>query len=481
MSNKKDSMSFVKEAIEGDFPIFRKVAEEIWNLAETKFEEVRSARLQADLMRENGFTVTEGIAGIPTAFMAEYGEGGPVIAMLGEYDALDAMSQKPALPEKQAIVEGEAGHGCGHHILGTAGALAAVAARKYLEAKGIPGRVRYYGCPAEEGGNAKTFMVREGLFGDVDVALSWHPGTLNAVMAVNSLAYYQTHFHFRGIASHAGTSPHLGRSALDAVELMNVGVNYLREHVPQSSRIHYAITNAGGAFPNIVQSSASVLYLVRSPSQTGARDIIERVQKIAQGAALMTGTTVEWKITTAAASFLGNDVLEGLYEANLAAVDAPDFDDEDIRLARAFKDTFSAADIAESFDQFELVEDPDLILHRSSLQRGAKRLQHFFSTDVADVSRVIPTAQFYGACYAIGTPFHSWQMVAQGMAPAAMKGMKYAANVIASTALDLFGDPSLVEAAKKEFRMRSLKEPYECPIPPDVMPALPSRQAENAN
>ncbi|WP_244559939.1 M20 family metallopeptidase [Ensifer aridi] len=451
---------------------FIALADHIWDLAEIRFQEHESSKAQMQALEEEGFRIERNIAALPTAFTAEYGAGSPVIAILGEYDALAGLSQVAGATEMQPIDPSKEGHGCGHHLLGTAGVMAAVAVKDYLRANNGSGTIRYYGCPAEEGGSGKTFMARAGAFDDVDTALCWHPSPFNAVNVSDTLANLQAYFHFAGKASHAAVSPHLGRSALDAVELMNVGVNYMREHMPQTARVHYAITSTGGISPNVVQAEASVLYLVRSLDIGAVWAIFERVKKIAEGAALMTETTVECEIDRATSAMLPNTVLDRALQRNLEAAGGPDFDASDFDFGERIRETLSEEEIADSFVQLGLDVDLSKVMHTGVVPLGNQRQLDLGSTDVADVSRVVPTAQFWGACYAVGTPFHSWQMVAQGKLPAAHKGMTYAAKVLAATALDLLNERSLVEAAKTEYRSRMDGNPYECPIPDDVLPKV---------
>ena len=456
---------------------FVAVADRIWELAETRWQESESMATQIDAIGNEGFRVQAGIAGIPTAFVAEAGQGGPVISFLGEYDALAGLSQVEALAEQSdadpGISAGQAagnGHGCGHNLLGTAALMAAVAVKDYLAANNLPGRVRYYGCPAEEGGSAKTFMVRAGVFADVDAAVSWHPGTFNTVFAADSLANIQVYFRFHGRASHAAAAPQLGRSALDAVELMNVGVNYMREHMPSDARIHYALTDGGGVAPNVVQGRAEVLYLIRARDLPEMRALFTRVQKIADGAALMTETRVEVIVDKASSNLLGNVAMETAMAANLEAFGAPDFDAGDIKKAAAFRATVSEDELA-SAERLQNTKLPRAkIMHDAVLPYDPdRRLFMPGSTDVGDVSWAVPTAQCWTACYALGTPGHSWQLVAQGRLPAAHKGMTQAARVMAATALDLFTDAGLLARAQAEHRDRIAATPYECPIPEGVV------------
>src|SRR3954469_22957109 len=291
-------------------PRFIELADRVWAMPEVCYTEARSAAEHLAELRHQGFRITENVAGIPTALIGEWGEGGPVIAFMGEYDALPGLSQEAGVAEHRPVETGGHGHGCGHNMLGSAALLAATAVKNYLAAAGIKGRVRYYGCPAEEGGAAKAFMVRAGCFEDVDIAITWHPAAINRVDDAMSLAGVRVDFAFKGRASHAAAAPHLGRSALDAVELMNVGVNYMREHMPSDARIHYAMLDSGGIAPNVVQAYAKVRYSIRARDVQGMNALIARVAKIADGAALMTETKVEAEMATAVSNLLGNTPLE---------------------------------------------------------------------------------------------------------------------------------------------------------------------------
>lgn len=462
----------VWEIVDGKAPRFAKLSDYIWEVPETNYEEFRSSAAHAELLEAEGFRVTRNVANIPTAVMGEAGEGGPVIAILGEYDALPGLSQVAGLAEVKAVVEGGHGHGCGHNLLGSGSMLAAAAVKDYLKANNLPGRVRYYGCPAEEGGSSKGFMVRAGVFDDVDIAISWHPAAFVGVNNPISLACNELNFHFSGRASHAAASPHLGRSALDAVELMNVGVNYLREHMPSTARVHYAITDTGGHAPNVVQAKASVRYLVRSRTLPELLELVARVKDVAAGAALMTGTSVRSQIVSGDANLVGNTPLETLMHNHIERVGLPPFDEADKATAAKFQETFSQADIAASFGRFGLkvrkgVSLCDVIFPPES---GDGTLVG--STDVGTVSWVVPTVQMRGATYAIGTPGHSWQLVAQGKLPAAHKGMTHAAKVMASTAVDLILKPELVAEAKADFAARLEGTPFINPIPDDVQPDI---------
>ena len=455
---------------------FFSLSDRVWDTPETNYEEYSSSVAHAAMLEAEGFRVARGIAGMPTAVMGEAGEGGPVIAILGEFDALPGLSQAAGVAEERPLVPGGNGHGCGHNLLGAGSMLAATAVKDFLEANGAQGAHPLLRLPGRGGRFVKGFMVRAGVFDDVDIAISWHPAPFAGVNNPISLACNEINFRFSGRASHAAASPHLGRSALDAVELMNVGVNYLREHMPSSARIHYAITDAGGHAPNVVQARATVRYLVRARNLPELLDLSARVRKVADGAALMTGTTVRSEIVSGDANLIGNSPLESLMHLHLERLGPPVFDDEDRDLAARFQETFSKDDIASSFERFGL-----------KLRRGVALCDTIFppesgngtlvgSTDVGTVSWVVPTVQMRGATYAIGTPGHSWQLVAQGKLPAAHKGMEHAAKVMASTALDLIRKPELVAAAKADHAARLDGTPFVNPIPDDVDPPLPEKR-----
>ncbi|MFD1881557.1 amidohydrolase [Paracoccus pacificus] len=453
------------------------LSDRVWGMPEILYGEYRSCAEHTATLREKGFTVTEEIAGIPTAVLGEAGEGGPVIAFLGEYDALPGLSQEANIAEPRPIEAGGNGHGCGHNLLGSAALLAACAMKDWLAETGTPGRVRYYGCPAEEGGAAKAFMVRDGAFDDVDVAITWHPAAMTKVDEAESLANTRMDFEFIGRSSHAAAAPHLGRSALDAAELMNVGVQYLREHIPQESRIHYAYLDAGGTAPNVVQGKAKTRYAIRSTTLSGMFALNDRVQDIARGAALMTGTEVRISVMSAVSNMLGNTPLEEAMQKAMDALGGVAFDAADREYAAAIQATLTTEDITSNYRAVGLAprQDEPLCDYVVPLEnRGTKMLG---STDVADVSWAVPTVQARVATHAIGTPGHSWQITAQGKAPAAHKGMIYAAKVMAATGRMLFTDETLLARAKKDHRERLAIEPYTCPIPKDVSPPLKPRPA----
>ena len=450
---------------------FTELSDRVWGMPELCYGEFRSCAEHTAMLEQQGFRVTKDVAGIPTAVMGEAGEGGPVIAILGEYDALPGLSQEAGVAEPRPIPGNGFGHGCGHNLLGSASLLAATAVKDYLAANGIKGRVRYYGCPAEEGGAAKGFMARAGVFSDVDVAITWHPSAFSGVYEPASLANTRIDFSFTGRASHAAAAPHLGRSALDAVELMNVGVNYMREHMPSDARVHYAVLDAGGIAPNVVQAQAKVRYLIRARNLPELTRLIERVRKIADGAALMTETKVQAQVISAVSNLMGNTPLEKAMHDNLQRLGPPPFDDADRAFAREIQATLTEEDIESSFRRAGMPMT-DVPLCDEVVPPDAKSAPMMGSTDVGDVSWVVPTVQARGATYAIGTPGHSWQLTAQGKMPAAHKGMVHVAKVMAGTAVDVLQDEVLLARAKADHQARVSRTPYVCPLPTDIDPPI---------
>ena len=448
---------------------FIALSDRVWAMPELNFQERRSAAEHTAMLRDKGFRVTENVAGIPTAVMGEAGEGGPVIAILGEYDALPGLSQEAGVAEHRPVTEGGAGHGCGHNLLGAGAMLAAAAVKDWLAEQGIDGRVRYYGCPAEEGGAAKTFMVRDGTFDDVDIAISWHPAPFAGVNDAYSLAILQVDYAFTGRASHAAASPELGRSALDAVELMNVGVNYMREHMPADARVHYATLDSGGIAPNVVQAHARVRYIIRAAELSDLKVLAARVDRIAEGAALMTETSVDSRVISGMSNLLGNTPLERTLYDNLQRLGPPPFDDADRAFAEQIRVTIRPDDIASAHRRFgmPLTDAPlaDSIVPLDAL--GARQVG---STDVGDVSWAVPTVQARGATCAIGTPGHSWQLTAQGKSPAAHKGMVHAAKAMAGTAIDVLKDSTLLAQARADHAARLARTPYVSPLPDGLPP-----------
>lgn len=451
------------------------VSNQVWNFSETRFTEHRSSELLANTLEEEGFTVERGIADMPTAFIASYGSGQPVVAILGEYDALSNLSQQGGSTEAQPITAGGNGHGCGHNLLGTGSLAAAVALKDYMEQEGIIGTVKYYGCPAEEGGSGKTYMARAGVFNDVDFALCWHPWTTNSILPGNSLANIQAYFRFKGKSAHAAAQPHLGRSALDAVELMNVGVNYLREHIIQEARVHYAITNAGGLAPNVVQADAEVLYLIRAPKTHQVQDIYERVCDIARGAALMTGTKVEIVFDKACSNSIPNVTLSKKMWEVFNEVGVPTYTEEELTFAENLQSTLSAESVQNEISNLpkavaSLVKDKPLSDVLNPFSEEAVNSLLPGSTDVGDVSWIVPTAQIGTSCWVLGTPAHTWQVVSIGATSIGHKGMLQAGKVMAGTALEVLKDSVLLSKVKEELVERLEGYEYVCPIPDDIKP-----------
>lgn len=430
----------VYQRIDASKAVYDGIAMKIWSYAEIGYQETRSAALLQERLKAEGFAVQAGVAGMPTAFTASYGSGSPVIVIMGEYDALPGASQE-AVPEKKPRAGATAGHACGHHLFGAASAQAAVAVKDWLKASGRKGTIRFYGTPAEEGGSGKVYMVRAGLFQDVDVAFHWHPASWNGVIMTTSLANKSGKFRFTGVAAHAAASPERGRSALDGIEAMNHMVNLLREHVPDSTRIHYVITRGGDA-PNVVPAFAESYYYVRSPNRNVVREVWERVEKAAQGAALGTGTKVEWEVTGGVYEMLPNEVLGRAMHENLQAVGGVKYNAEEREFAAKIGRTVLGQ--APAPETAELV--PPFNPTPPSGGGG--------STDVADVSWAVPTVGVRTATWAPGTPSHSWQAVACGGTSMGLKGMNVAAKVLAGTALDLFQQPELIAKAKAEFEQR---------------------------
>ncbi|MFD0826492.1 M20 family metallopeptidase [Neobacillus sp. M.A.Huq-85] len=441
------------------------VSDKIWSFAETGFEEFQSAELLCKTLEEEGFSVEKGIADIETAFIGSYGSGKPVIAFLGEFDALTGLSQNGGTTQPAPVKAGGNGHGCGHNLLGTGSLAAAIALRTYMIENNIEGTVRYYGCPGEEIGGGKTFLARAGVFDDVDFALTWHPGTTNNIWSARTLACYEVYFKFKGKSSHAAATPHLGRSALDAVELMNIGVNYLREHIIPEARVHYAITNTGGLSPNVVQAEAEVLYFVRAPRVSQTEEIYQRVCDIARGAALMTGTAVEIDLASALSNVIPNTTLEKAMYESFVELGVPEHNEEELQFAQKIRTTLAEAD-----KKFEVEKNRALAGKDMADLINPFSPDEFMagSTDVGDVSWIVPTAQCMTACEPLGTPLHTWQIVATGTTSLAHKGMLHAGKIMAATAVDVLQQPELIEKAKAELVERRNGEEYVCPLPPEV-------------
>lgn len=433
----QSAKSRVASALQQRSDEYADIAHRIWEFAEVGYQEEQSAALLAGRLRQEGFAVEMGVAGIPTAFVAEWGVGEPVIGFLAEYDALPGLSQK-AVPHREFRIEGGAGHACGHDLFGTASVAAAVAAKDFLKETAGQGTIRVYGTPAEEGGAGKVYMVRQGLFEDVDAVLHWHPSDRNDASPATSLANRSAKFRFHGHSTHAAGAPEQGRSALDGVEAMNAMVNMLREHVPMETRIHYVITR-GGLAPNVVPDFAEVYYYVRHPSAEALEGIFERVVKAAQGAALGTSTEMDYEIIHGIHSVLMNETLAKAVDANLRHLGGIVWDDEEEAFAAAIRETLGSM----------------------AKEQGSERKIEPFeptrsggSTDVGDVSWMVPTVGLRTATWVPGTSAHSWQAVAAGGMSIGTKGMLRAAQTLALTAVDLLTDPVLLVAARAEFEER---------------------------
>jgi aminobenzoyl-glutamate utilization protein B len=460
------------------------LSDTIWDYAETAFEEYQSVAVLKEALVRQGFEVEDKTGGIDTAFCAVYGSGKPVIGILAEYDALSGLSQKAlAMTEEPrgGNDDNGNGHGCGHNLLGVGSLGAALAVKEYLAANKIPGTIKLFGCPGEEGGSGKAFMAREGAFAGLDAAFAWHPMAVNAVMELKFLANYQILYKFRGKAAHAAASPHLGRSALDAVELMNVGVNFLREHVIPEARIHYAITNTGGFSPNVVQPRAEVLYLIRAPRQPQVEEIYRRVNKIAQGAAMMTETEVEIEFIKACANIIPNKTLGRILYDNFTTQELPRYTEEELAFATALtKNSLKAPGAEAAMFLPDTGKDVADYTKRLAERKLCDLILPFYdetpepvfpgSSDVGDVSWNVPTAQIASVCYALGTAEHSWQLVSQTRSSLGHKGLLLAAKVIAGACVDVLEHPELAEKAKAEWEQRLEGHPYRSAIPPEVKP-----------
>ncbi|MEE3487216.1 MAG: amidohydrolase [Bulleidia sp.] len=447
----------------------------VWQNPEPGFEEYESTRIHQELLKKHGFRIEENVADTITGYKAVYGHGHPVIALLGEFDALYGLGQKADCAEYSP--DGKAmGHGCGHHLLGVGNIGAGLLIKDYLEQTGKSGTVVVLGCPAEEAGSGKTYMARDGVFDDVDIALAWHPGLINQVATGSSQSCISAAFHFHGKAAHAAGNPQDGRSALDAVELMDVGVNYLREHMDPDCRVHYAITDAGGKAPNVVQAEAEVKYFVRSSTNRKCSALYQRVIDVAKGAALMTGTQMTIKFDEALSNTMPNFVLEDVIDKAFRETEAPVYTAEDLAYAQKFKDT---ADFRPSLAGIPVyVKDRQKLLDCEKekplcgyyVENAHSDVCEMGSTDVGDVSYVVPTATLNTACYSWGAGAHSWQWVAQGESAIAHKGMDYAARVLAKAAVELIEHPETVKKAKEEWQKRTKDDPYECLIPKEIKP-----------
>ncbi|MFX0557655.1 amidohydrolase [Maribacter sp. CXY002] len=446
------------DKLEENTEMYGDIAHQIWEYAEMGYQEQESSALLQKTLSDEGFSIKKGVAGIPTAFIAEYGSGGPVIAFMGEYDALPGLSQEATAEKKSAGKA--AGHACGHHLFGTASTAAAIATKQWLVANKMEGTIRFYGTPAEEGGSGKVYMVRAGLFNDVDVALHWHPGAQNAASAGAALANKSAKFRFYGVSAHAAGSPEKGRSALDGVEAMDMMVNMMREHIPSDARIHYVITD-GGKAPNVVPDFAEVYYYSRHNKRDVVIDIFDRIVKAAEGAALGTGTTMDYEMIGGTHELLPNLTLQKVMHDNLSAVGGIDYTEEEKEFADKIAKTLG-------------YEKADLSIAKN-VQPYKTEAKAYGSTDVGDVSFTVPTVGMGTATWVPGTPAHSWQAVAAGGTSIGTKGMMIAAKTLTMTAIDLFKDKKLVAAAKAEFEEKRGPNFTYIPLLGDRAPALDYR------
>jgi aminobenzoyl-glutamate utilization protein B len=445
----------VSTSIQASYDQYKNMAFQIWDYAEVGYKEVKSSALLQQTLKENGFTVETGVAGIPTAFVATYGSGQPVIAILAEFDALPGLSQT-ASPEKTSAGK-DAGHACGHHLFGVASVASGIAIKKLIEEKKFTGTIKVFGCPAEEGGSGKVYLVRAGLFKDVDVAIHWHPGNENSITMTSALANMSAKFRFRGVSAHAAASPERGRSALDGVEAMNNMVNMMREHIPQETRIHYVITN-GGKAPNVIPDYAEVYYYVRHPKRDQVQSIFNRVVNAANGAALGTDTKMEYEMIGGTHDLLLNRTLAEVMQKNLDKTGGVSYTAAEVEFGNKIQATFGfpAPPVANAGTVKPL---------KIEMDAGGG------STDVGDVSYAVPTVGLRSATWVPGTAAHSWQAVACGGTEIGTKGMVVSAKTMAMTAIDLFLHPELIEKAKAEFKQQVGDYQYKALLG-DRQPAL---------
>lgn len=475
-------MEEIKKYVAQKAEVTRKLAKEIWEYAELSYNETRSAAAMIKALEDEGFTVETGIADIPTAFKATFtcGTGKPVMGFLAEYDALDGLSQEASSPEKKPVCPGGSGHGCGHNLLGSGSFAAAAAVKEYLVANKKNGTIAFFGCPAEEGAGSKQFIARAGYFDDVDFCYTWHPGTVNEVSSSGSVAIMGANFIFDGVASHAGGAPHLGRSALDACELMNVGVNYLREHMIDQARIHYAYSDAGGTAPNVVQSHAVIKYEVRAPKVNQMQELFARVVDIARGAALMTGTEMRFDITMAFSDYVPNKTLAFVMNDCLKELGAPEWTEADYDLARKFLYSYSKQTLQNIREDLEAVFESEEDVEKALL-KPLDRVIHDYdpakfkymsgSTDVGDVGYATPTVEVNVATSCLGCVGHSWQWTSFSGSEIGMKGMLRAAECMALSAVRTMDDEVLIDRAKAELKKKNGGK-YVCPLPDYVKPPI---------
>jgi aminobenzoyl-glutamate utilization protein B len=474
-------LEFIGKAVDEKSAMILDANDKIWEYAELAFKEYKSADLLCKILKEEGFEVETGLAEIPTCFLGRFsvGSGKPVMGILGEYDALSSLNQAAGCAVKKETSAGAPGHGCGHSALGTGALAAAIAVKEYLEANQKDGTIIYFGCPAEEGAGSKQFMARAGLFNDVDFVYTWHPASINKVDDTHNNAIMGANFHFEGVTAHAGATPHLGRSALDACELMSVGCNYLREHMIDGARVHYAYIDAGGTAPNVVQDHATVRYEVRAPYVYQLKDLFDRVVRVAQGAAMMTDTKMTYELCMAFTEYIPNIALSKIADQALTDVGAPEWTEDDYKLAKDFLESYNdltkdaiREELTGIYGEGRLEEiwqkpldseihhfDPDKIVHNCG------------STDVGDVAAAVPTTQFRVATCCAGNVGHTWQMTAQTCSSLGHKGLLTAAKAMALACIRTMDQPEVIAAAKAEVAKRNGGQ-YTCPLPDYVKPPL---------
>lgn len=458
------SKTILFDMIDKNEETLKDMAINIWKHPEGAFNEVNSSKLQRNLLKEQGFKIID-VPNNETAFIAEFGQGSPVIGVLGEYDALPGMSQK--ISSKKEPEEGECssfGHGCGHNLLGTAGVGAVIALKGAMINENLKGTIRYYGCPAEETLAGKVLMAKERVFDDLDSCISWHPASMNVVWGCSFLALNSMKFKFHGIPAHAAAAPQAGRSALDGVELMNVGANYLREHVIEKARIHYVITN-GGMAPNVVPDEAEVWYFVRAPKRIDVKEISDRLYKIAQGAALMTETNFEYNLLAGCHDVITNDVLGNLMHKNMVEVGSPKFTDDDFKFAKELSALSSKEEKKKIMSTYFA---PDFVIDKvlcdEIITIDDKKMIMAGSVDAGDVSYIAPFAQITAATWPVGTAAHTWIATASSGSGIGMNAMMFAAKTMAGTVYDLLNDNNLIESAKQEFKKSLGEYKYTSPF-----------------
>ena len=465
------------DIIEVKAPLLTNLSDKIWEYAELSMEEFKSTAAYVAVLKEEGFEVCENLCGIATAFSGKFGSGKPVIGILGEYDALSGLSQEAGAVEHHPLTEGGNGQGCGHNLLGAGALGAAIAIKEAIAAGELSGTVVFYGCPGEEGCAGKAFMARDGQFRDLDAAITWHPGDTNEITVGSNAACIQVAYTFTGVAAHAAGNPWTGRSALDAAELMNIGVNFLREHMEPKCSVHYSFADAGGISPNVVQPTSKLIYMVRAETVRKTKALLKRVDNIAKGAALMTDTTVTSYQIDGTSDTLSNQVLEQLLFDNMSAAPLPEYNEDEIVYAKRLKSTY----VSDRLPGEQTGSIPALKKFVMEQVSSGSPLNNFVfpyytsnayspgSTDVGDVSWLTPTAQFTAVTVPSGCPGHSWQIVSCGKTGIAHKGLLLAAKVLAGACADLMANPAILHAAREEFNIAAA-EGYDCPLDGKVTP-----------